>query len=134
MLAGFSIDQMVAEYRALRSSVLLLWSREANRRDTHDQDILRFNEAIDKGISEAVARYSKTVSDSRDISLGILAHDLRTPLGAILLSAEYLFLADDLDARYIKVARAFTPACDALTKSSATCSISRVHGWVPAFR
>ena len=104
MLFGFSVDQLVSEYRALRSSVLLLWSSQANQKDTHDQDIMRFNEAIDKGIAESVSRYSKKVCDARDISLGILAHDLRSPLGAIQLSAEYLFLSDELDARYIKVA------------------------------
>ena len=104
ILSGFSIGQMVSEYRALRSSVLLLWSKQANRKDTRDRDIMRFNEAIDKGITESVSRYSKTVSDARDISLGILAHDLRSPLSAILLSAEYLFLSDELDVRYIKVA------------------------------
>lgn len=104
MLAGFNIGQLVSEYRALRSSVLLLWSSEANRKDSHDRDIMRFNEAIDKGIAESVSRYSQKVSDARDISLSILAHDLRSPLTAILLSAESLFLSDELDPRYIKVA------------------------------
>lgn len=46
MLSGFSIDQMVSEYPALRSIVPLLWSSQANRKDTHDQDIMRFNETI----------------------------------------------------------------------------------------
>jgi signal transduction histidine kinase len=103
--SGFSIDQLVAEYRALRASVLLLWSQWPDRdAEFREQDTLRFNEAIDKGLAESVSRYSQTVNESQDVFLGVLGHDLRTPLGAILLSAEFFLDADELDSRYAKVA------------------------------
>lgn len=103
--SGFTIDQLVAEYRALRASVLLLWSQEPDRdAEFREQDMLRFNEAIDKGLAESVSRYSQTVNESQDVFLGVLGHDLRTPLGVILLSAEFFLHADELDSRYAKVA------------------------------
>lgn len=103
--SGFTIDQMVSEYRALRASVLLLWSRWPDQDiESRDEDILRFNEAIDQGLAESVARYSQTVNESHDVFLGVLGHDLRSPLAAILLSAEFLLHANELDSRYAKVA------------------------------
>jgi signal transduction histidine kinase len=103
--SGFSIDQLVAEYRALRASVLLLWSQQPDRDvDFREQDTLRFNEAIDKGLAESVARYSRSVSESQDIFLGMLGHDLRTPLSVVLLSAEFFLQADVLDASFSKIA------------------------------
>ncbi len=103
--SGFSIDQLVAEYRALRASVLLLWSQWPDRdAESLEHDTLRFNEAIDKGLAESVSRYSQTVSESQDVFLGVLGHDLRTPLGVILLSAEFFLYANELDSRYTKVA------------------------------
>lgn len=103
--SGFSIDQLVAEYRALRSSVLLQWSQHTDRDDEYrERDTLRFNEAIDKALAESVSRYSQTVDESQDVFLGVLGHDLRTPLAAILLSAEFFLCADELDSRYTRVA------------------------------
>ena len=103
--SGFSIDQLVAEYRALRASVLLLWSQQPDRDDEfHEQDTLRFNEAIDKGLVESVSRYSQTVKKTQDIFLGVLGHDLRSPLSAIMLSSEVFLEANNLDSRYSKVA------------------------------
>ncbi len=104
--SGFDINQLVAEYRALRASVLLLWSQQPDG-DTQfrEQDTLRFNEAIDQGLAESVARYSSMVNQSQDIFLGVLGHDLRSPLGAILLSAEYFRDAGAPDSRrHAKVA------------------------------
>lgn len=103
--SGFSIEQLVSEYLALRSSVLLMWSQQsAQDPESGVQDTLRFNEAIDKGLAEAVARYSQAVNASQDVFLGVLGHDLRSPLTAILLSSEVFLYADQLDSRYTKVA------------------------------
>ena len=58
---GFSLIAAIAEYRALRASVTRLWqdahiakpvSKAAN------EDIIRFNEAIDQAVSESVDSYS----------------------------------------------------------------------------
>ncbi len=86
---GFDIGQMVSEYRALRASVLKLWGRTAPAFDARDiEDMTRFNEAIDQEMSESVNFYMKKVSLSRDLVVGVLGHDLRGPVQAIMLSAE----------------------------------------------
>lgn len=89
--AGFSMDQMVSEYRALRSSVLRLWLGAYRIDDAHDvQDIIRFNEAIDQALVESIATYGKAVEDTRKTVLGVLGHDLRSPIGAVLMASDLL--------------------------------------------
>jgi hypothetical protein len=57
LLSGYSVEQLVSEYRALRSSVLHLWtSQAAGGQATDMEDMTRFNEAIDQALAESVAR------------------------------------------------------------------------------
>ena len=85
---GFDLVQLVAEYRALRASVLRLWVRQGLASDPRDfDDMLRFNEAIDQAIAESVSSYSSELAKARDTFTAILGHDLRSPLSAILMSA-----------------------------------------------
>lgn len=85
---GFDLVQLVAEYRALRASVLRLWTRQAGRADTSElDDVVRFNEAIDQAVAESVAKFSAELDTARDTFIAILGHDLRSPLGAIMMSA-----------------------------------------------
>ena len=86
---GFRIDQIIAEYRALRASVLRLWAQE-KRADLEMDEVTRFNEAVDSAIAEVLSRYSALLTQFRDQSLIILGHDLRTPLTAITLFAQML--------------------------------------------
>ena len=102
---GFTIGQMVSEYRALRTSVLMLWMPHSSAgNEAEMMDIIRFNEAIDQALAESVVSYSGAVDVARNIFLGILGHDLRSPLGAILLSSEVLLRAGDLPAKPTKIA------------------------------
>ena len=88
---GFNIVQMVSEYRALRASVIRLWTSELPRTTSTDlADLTRFNEAIDQALAESVASFTKKVDDSRNLFLGILGHDIRNPLGAISMSAQLI--------------------------------------------
>ena len=89
--AGFDIEQLVAEYRALRASVLRLWFEggKAGGPETQD-DLVRFNEAIDQAVAESVAYFTAETDRWRHVFLGVLGHDLRGPLNAILLTAEIL--------------------------------------------
>ncbi|UOK37786.1 sensor histidine kinase [Pseudomonas palleroniana] len=105
LLAGFTIDQMVSEYRALRASVLRQWmSQVKNGASLNIDDMTRFHEAIDQALAESIASYSRAVDVSRNIFLGVLGHDLRTPLGAILLGSDILKHSEGLGARDAKVA------------------------------
>ena len=88
--SGFNINQLVAEYRALRASVLRLWMDAHGPADPNFDDVIRFNEAIDQAIAESVGFFSKQVDQARNLFLGILGHDLRTPLQTIQMTAAYL--------------------------------------------
>jgi signal transduction histidine kinase len=88
--SGFDINQLAAEYRALRASVLRLWGGDSQPESTHLDDIIRFNEAIDQALAESVAFYSAQVDQARNLFLGMLGHDLRNPLQTIQMTASYL--------------------------------------------
>jgi hypothetical protein len=49
--SGFNIDQMVAEYRALRAAVLRLWAADKILDEASIEDMVRFNEAIDQSVA-----------------------------------------------------------------------------------
>lgn len=81
---GLSSAQLISEFRALRASVIRLWHEKHQNVTSQDlYDITRFNEAIDQALTEAEVRYSKKVQEGRELFLGILGHDLRSPLNAI---------------------------------------------------
>lgn len=105
LMAGFSIDQMVSEYRALRTSVLSQWLDQVKHGTPLEvDDMNRFHEAIDQALAESIASYSRAVEASRNVFLGILGHDLRTPLGAIMLGADMLRRPDTTGERRTRVA------------------------------
>ncbi|MDR7193590.1 sensor histidine kinase [Luteimonas terrae] len=89
-IAGFGVNQMVAEYRALRASVLHLWSADETLSRDSIEDMVRFNEAIDQAVAESLAEYSTEVESWRQIFLGALGHDLRGPLTAVVFTADVL--------------------------------------------
>jgi signal transduction histidine kinase len=97
---GFDIGQMVSEYRALRASVLRLWSNTGPAFDAEDiADMMRFNESIDQELAESVNFYTGRVEQSRELVIGILSHDLRSPLQAIALSTELSLHMGQLNER-----------------------------------
>ena len=87
---GFDINQLVAEYRALRASVLRLWRDYRALDETSLEDMIRFNEAIDQAVAESVGHFHQTVERYRNLLLGMLGHDMRTPLNAIVMTASHL--------------------------------------------
>jgi len=88
---GLSSQQLIAEFRALRASVIRLWRKNKDTVDLKDvDDLIRFNEVVDETITEAETRYSGKIDQSRGLFLGILGHDLRNPLGAISGSADLI--------------------------------------------
>lgn len=75
--SGFDINQMVAEYRALRASVLHLWAEAGGPAGTDYRDMVRFNEAIDQSLTESVAFFSAKVTEERNLLLGMMGHHMR---------------------------------------------------------
>jgi signal transduction histidine kinase len=110
--SGFTIGQMVAEFRALRASVTRLWRAEATEfAHTDLTDLVRFNEAIDQAIAESVSRFSEAVASTQERFLAILSHDLRTPLGAIITSTRFMLETGGLEEPHrTLVARASSSA------------------------
>jgi signal transduction histidine kinase len=90
-VSGFSVEQMVAEFRALRASVIRLWMAQSERVCADDlDDMTRFNEAIDQSIAESIARYETKVSRSKERFIAILGHDLKNPIGSIINATEFM--------------------------------------------
>jgi hypothetical protein len=55
--AGFTLGQMISEFRALRASVIQLWRANAGGTEATDiEDLTRFNEAIDQAMAESLTR------------------------------------------------------------------------------
>jgi signal transduction histidine kinase len=105
LLSGYSVEQLVSEYRALRSSVLHQWtSQTATVRATDMEDVTRFNEAIDQALAESIARYAHLVKQSENMFLAILGHDLRNPLGTVITGATFIMRATDVPSKYVLAA------------------------------
>lgn len=104
--SGFTISQMVAEYRALRASVLRLWSREQGELEPAEvEDMIRFNEAIDQSLAESISEFDQNVEQAKEMFLAILGHDLRTPIGAIYSSAKFMLDTNELSEPHVTLLR-----------------------------
>ncbi len=108
--SGFDINQLVAEYRALRASVLRLWVDHTATDLDSMNDMRRFNEAIDQAIAESVTHFHAEVETARNLLLGMLGHDMRSPLSTVLTTAAHLRLLD--------AGPQVTAAADRLTRSA----------------
>ena len=105
LLSGYTVVQLVSEYRALRCSVLSLWdARDEPGSATDREDVTRFNEAVDQSLAESIARYEQMVKQTQNMFLAILGHDLRNPLGTITIATSFLMQAVDVPAKYVLVA------------------------------
>ena len=88
--SGFDINQLASEYRALRASVLRLWTEACQPNDINLEDVIRFNEAIDQALAESIGFFSEQVERARNLLLGMLGHDMRNPLNTMQMTASYL--------------------------------------------
>lgn len=135
MSSGLNSDQVMAEFRALRSSVLRLWATSVAVTTPEEiQDMVRFNEAIDQAQSESMARYSKLLRDAQSLFLAILGHDVRSPLGAVSMGAQVLLHDQTLPAKVLKVAlRVFNSSkrVDEIVRDLLDFSTSHLGGGIP---
>jgi signal transduction histidine kinase len=97
---GFDIGEVVAEYHELRGCVYEL--AEENGMVIRGRSLQIVNRVIDEAIGLAVQTYATEraleIQQRRAEQLAFVAHDLRTPLSAVRLAAEYLelTLADNI--------------------------------------
>jgi signal transduction histidine kinase len=97
---GFTFRSVLAEFRALRATVLRLYEDSGASDLT---DVRRFNEAIDEALTESMDRFAVQTDLFRDQFIGVLSHDLRTPLGAITTGATLLAVSEDNPQRRSRV-------------------------------
>lgn len=101
--SGFSLDEAISEYRALRASVTRLWEEALISKPTATvviADFIRLNEAIDQAITESVASYS-------------LEKEQKTRVfNAILSSSPDLSYTVNLDGTFAYANKALTDLLD----------------------
>jgi signal transduction histidine kinase len=102
---GFNMVQLAAEFRALRSSVLRLWGTRSDDSVSYAEDTLRFNEAIDQALAESIDKFMADVDRGRNLFLGILGHDIKTPLSTVTLTAATLARQHEGDETELKLVR-----------------------------
>jgi signal transduction histidine kinase len=110
--SGFTIGEMVSEYRALRASVIRLWTKaNGTLNDGTDlEDLMRFNEAIDQSLAESVTRYTRDLDHSKEMFLAILGHDLRSPLGTVITSSQFMLDTGALAEPHLTLAQRIASA------------------------
>jgi signal transduction histidine kinase len=113
----FDLAQIVSEYRAMRASVLRLWS-SSRREGLSDETmaVIRFDEAIDQSIAEIVPTYLRREAQYRDRFFGMLGHDLRGPINVIHLCAEILIKNGEHSRDERRHARRISKSCDRLDR------------------
>lgn len=98
---AFSPAQVLAEFRALRASVLRLYELTGR---TDLAGVRRFNEAVDEALTESITVHAAKTDLYRDQFIGVLSHDLRSPLSAITAGAALLAASADADQRQARIA------------------------------
>lgn len=116
--SGFSVAQMVAEYRALRASVIRLWTESRGELAPGDvEQLTRFNEAIDQSLAESVVRYSEQLDRAQEISAAIMGHDVRAGLASIRASASAQLELQGLAEPAVMLASQITETTDRTTRA-----------------
>jgi signal transduction histidine kinase len=104
--SGFTVGEMVSEYRALRASVIRLWTKANGTLTADDLDeLMRFNETIDQALTESITRYTEDLDRSKEMFLAILGHDLRSPLGTVMMGTQFMLDASDLGEPHLTLAK-----------------------------
>jgi signal transduction histidine kinase len=110
---GFTIAQLMIEYRALRWHVVTRWSEQVQGLVASEvcEEIKRFDAALDKSLVESVQWFHEQLNESRDLLLGALAHDLRNPLAVSLHTAQLLRKNSDQSSRSTEGLSRISEAC-----------------------
>lgn len=98
---GFDFMQLSSEFRALRASVLRLWTEKSYQEnwkiDFHD--LIRFNEAVDEVWMISLKHFQEKLDESKNLFLSILGHDLRNPIATIKGAHSILKLSNNLSEK-----------------------------------
>lgn len=136
--SGFTVEQMISEYRALRASVIRLWMKgQGSGEPTDMEDLTRFNEAIDQALAESIWRYTQDLEHSKEMFLAILGHDLRTPLGSVLTAASFMLETGELTEPHLTLTTRIVKSCrrmNSMVGDLLDFTRSRLGGGIPIVR
>jgi PAS domain S-box-containing protein len=94
LASGYTVEQLVSEYRALRASVLhLLSEAEGTGLSVAVADVTRFNEGIDQALAESVARFAKITKE--------MLENERQRLDAVLEAAPVGIVMTDANGKLV---------------------------------
>lgn len=111
---GYDIDDVIAEYRALRRSLLSIVLDTASPNQELLRDVVRLNDAVDQALAASSAWHSARLARSREVITASLGNDLHGPLGAMRASARYLLGRDDLDSACFDAAGRVLDGCSVI--------------------
>ncbi|MCG6116969.1 MAG: diguanylate cyclase [Aquimonas sp.] len=105
-VSGFDVNETVAEFRALRASVVLHWTKARGQIAGDDlEDLTRFHEAIDQAVAESLEQYSA----AREMEIRLFEAVLRA-------SPDPIYVLDR-DGAYIYANKATSELLDLPTES-----------------
>jgi diguanylate cyclase (GGDEF)-like protein/PAS domain S-box-containing protein len=131
---GFDVNETIAEYRALRASVL----RMLGTRHVESIDIIRFNEAIDQAVAESLAQFTEMKDRRTRLFQALLASSpdlnyIAEPGGALIYAnaafaaAFQLTPAQLAGADFFELARRFVPNIAELVRDAMQTGVT-YHG------
>jgi len=110
--------QLVGDYASLRASVIRQWRRKHPSPSPSDlDDLVRFNEAMDRSLAELTATFSPSESQPQALFLGVLNHELRTSVASILMSAQVLTHRSPPGSPEAKAAQRILRSCEQLRQT-----------------
>jgi signal transduction histidine kinase len=109
---GFSLPDMASEYRALRASVIRRWNAQGHSGPDALEDLTRFNEGIDQALTESTIRFSEKLDRARELFMGALGHDMRTPLHVIMQCAQYVARPETATRTHAQMAAYITESAE----------------------
>ena len=111
-------SQLVDDYASLRASVVRQWRRKHPDPSASDlDDLVHFNEAMDRSLAELAATFSPSESQPNSLFLGVLNHELRTSVASILMSAQVLTHRSTPGTPEAKAAQRILRSCEQVRQS-----------------
>jgi signal transduction histidine kinase len=94
------LREKIAKCSDLRASLVRKWAAAHRMPSPAEVNaLIALDQAIDRSLLESIARARTRARRRRELFLAMLGHDLRTPLGAVVLASEYLVARGRLNER-----------------------------------
>ncbi|HUQ02447.1 MAG TPA: sensor histidine kinase [Kofleriaceae bacterium] len=101
---GYDLRQIVLEYQMLRQTILTMYNSTNPPLTSTLVPIAHLDRSLDEAIGDAVDRFMDERDKARDVFVGILGHDLRTPLQSIAVATDTILQRGAADPAIVKAA------------------------------